>query len=420
MAALTDTAIRNCRPRPQPYKLSDGRGLFLHVQPSGSKLWRLRFWMARDGQRREKLLALGAYPSLSLRDARAKAEEARKLVAQGRDPVLQKKIDRAKVQAEQAASFETVARQWLSKREAEVTPAHNTDCRQRLEKHVFPAIGALPLAEISEATIAALLTTIQAKGVAHMAGRCHTMISQVFRFAIASGLISHDPARDVRDVLTTRRVRHMPALSTTAEVIELLEKIDTQPGTSPVTKLATRLLALLALRTKELRGGRWVEIDFDAATWTIPADRMKKRREHVVPLSRQALVLLRDLHSLTGDGDYMFPGQGKKHPILSEATINAAIKRAGYAGRHTGHGFRAVFSTVLNEAGHRSDAIEYALAHVSGDRVRAAYNRGDYLRERRELMQAWATLLECESARNVVPIGSGRRMSDPEDVAATR
>jgi integrase len=407
MPTLTDAAIRAAKPRDKDFKLQDGAGLYLFVRPNGSKLWRLRYWLpSPDGAKRlEKVFSIGAYPAVSLAQARVKAAEARQLISQGRDPSLQKKIDRQKTQQEQATTFEAVARQWLEHQAKQVTPAHLLDCQQRLEKHVFPRMGALPLTEIEPARIATTIGAVQEGGVAHMAGRCHTMISQVFRYAISRGLTLTNPARDVRDILITKRVTHLPALTSLPELAAVLKAIDGS-GAAPATKIAVRLLAMLAIRTIELRGGRWEEIDFEAATWTIPAERMKKRAVHVVPLSAQALALLRELHDLTGAGEYIFPGSGPKHPIMSEATINAAIKRAGFKGQHTGHGFRAAFSTILNEMGHRADAIEFALAHVSGDRVRAAYNRGSYFDERRSLMQEWADLLDGAEKGNVVAIGS--------------
>lgn len=410
---LTDVAIRGVKPGEKRRKLFDGDNLFLHVEPNGSRLWRLRYERKKvDGSKTETLLAIGRYPQVGLKAAREAAAKARAQIKAGIDPVLQPKIEAARVRAEQATTFEVVARQWLERQAKEVTPAHLLDCTQRLKKHVFPKIGALPVTEIDAATVAKLVQEIEATGnekrgfatIAHMAGRCLTMVNQVFRFAISKGMLLHNPARDVGDILVKPRVTHQPAVTTLPELVQVLRDVDATAA-APTTKLATRLIALTALRTIELRGGRWEEVDFEAATWVVPAERMKKGATHVVPLSAQAVALLRELHGITGGGALMFPGKGAKHPTMSEATINAALKRAGWEGRHTGHGFRAAFSTILNEAGHKADVIEFALAHVQGDKVRAAYNRSEYLAARRTLMQAWADLVEgAENGTNVVPI----------------
>lgn len=412
-AILTDAKVRNARPRAIPYKLGDGDGLFLHVTPTadgaGSKLWRLRYWLAIDGKTKERALSLGRYPDVTLSAAREAAKAAKAQVKAGHDPVVRKRVEAQKRREADASTFEVVARAWLTKHADDVTPAHLLDCTQRLEKHVLPEIGALPLAEIDTQVVANLLRKVQAKGVIHMGGRVHTMVAQIFRYAAASGLANHNPTTDARGVLKTKKATPMPAVTSIEELRALLDALDARSRVSRITKIGARLLALLAIRTIELRGGRWEEVSFEAGTWTIPAARMKKRAVHVVPLSSQALALLRELHDLTGSaaGGLMFPGNGPKHPIMSEATINMAIKGAGYGGRHTGHGFRAAFSTIMNERGYPPDVVEFALAHVHGDKVRAAYNRSDYLAPRRVLMQAWADLVMDDAASKVVPITAG-------------
>lgn len=402
----SDAGVRNAKVEAKQYKrrVTGTPGLYLVVAPSGTKRWIYRYKLGA-GSARESMMGIGAYPRVTLKEAREKASAARDMVRDGLNPALARKQAREQTRVEQETTFEVIARRWLEQQRLTVTPAHALDCQQRLEKHVFPWLGHLPMKGITTPDIAAVLKRINSKSRFHMASRCRTMISQVFRFAIPQGLAQYDPARDVGDVLVSKPVKHLPAFESVHEAVKLLQVVD-RSRAQQTTKIATRLLALLALRTIELRGARWEEVDFDAATWTVPAERMKKRRTHTVPLSTQAVALLRELHTITGTGDYLFPGSGPKHPIMSEATINAAIKRAGYEGQHTGHGFRALFSTVLNDAGYRPDVIEYALAHVNGDRVRTAYNRGDYLRDRRDLMQAWADLVSAaeNNGSNVIPI----------------
>ncbi|MFT3804278.1 MAG: tyrosine-type recombinase/integrase [Burkholderiaceae bacterium] len=447
---LTDAQVRAIN---QPGKRFDPltTGLFLLVRDSARgvvKHWRYRYWWTDSaGKRSERLLALGPYPAVGLAEARALAAEAAAQVARGIDPVRSRQTSQREAKREAETTFEAIARLFADaqRQDGEWTEAHHRDCVQRLEKWAFARIGSLPIGSIAREDIASVLAAVRAAGRQHMAGRIKTLIDQTFRWAIAHGFARDNPAVLVREIRRkAAAVRHMPAITDGIEIAAVVdanghataEAQDTAIAATVaaqveavrsllaavesgragrLVKLATRLLALTAVRTIELRGARWSEFDLDPAdggipTWTIPAERMKRRATHVVPLSPAAVAVLRELRPMTdiaGGPGYVFPGSGPKHPIMSEATINAALARAGFKGRATGHGFRSSFSTIANAAGWRPDAIEHALAHVPNNVVRAAYNRGSLLAERAALMRAWAEWLTDGynvSASNVVPM----------------
>jgi integrase len=380
---LTDTAIRNAKPKAKPYKLTDEKGLFLLVQPSGGKLWRFKFRVdgrnqAGQPKRVEKKLAFGAYPDISLRDARRLCDEARA---------------HAKLNA--ANSFEAVAQSYIEKCKREGRAGATTAKQEWLLKLLDRAIGHRPIADIQPFEMLEAVRKYETTGRTEAARRALQFASQVFRFAIANQLAASDPTRDLRGALTSHKSKHHAAILEPKKVGELLRAIDGYDG-HPVTRYALQLAALVFVRPGELRHAEWSEIDIEAKVWRIPTAKMKARVEHVVPLSEQTLLLLDKVRELTGDSQYVFPSIRTRFRPMSENTVNAALRRLGYAkDEMTGHGFRAMASTLLNESGKWSpDAIERALAHKDKDAVRAAYHRGAHWQERVEMAQWWADHLD--------------------------
>ncbi|WP_168562379.1 integrase arm-type DNA-binding domain-containing protein [Rhizobacter sp. SG703] len=388
---LTDTAIRNAKSAPKPVKMFDAGGLFLLVQPTGSKLWRLKY---RFGGK-EKLLALGAYPEVGLRDARTRRDRAREQLANDEDPGQLRKIDKLLKRTAADNAFESVARAWWQNWKADKTERHADQVLRRLEADVFPDLGALPLSSITAPLLLSVCLKVQNRGAADIAKRAYQGCSQIFRYAIAHGLIDRNPAADVRpsDALRpTRKVNH--ARLDAKEVPELLRKIEAYDG-SPLTRCALKLMALTFVRTTELIAARWSEFDLEAGQWRIPAERMKKRRPHIVPLSKQALAVVADLQTFRNLSDMVFPGERDHDKPMSNNTILFALYRMGYHSRMTGHGFRGVASTILHELGHRHDLIELQLAHQEQNEVSAAYNHATYVPQRTKMMQEWADHLDA-------------------------
>lgn len=406
---LTATAVSNAKPKDKPYKLSDEKGLYLEVMPNGSKYWRLKYRFAG----KEKRLALGVSPAVTLKEAREKRDEARRILEAGTDPATEVSKSAVKRAATLAADhrFEAIARAWLDNIRHKWTAAHYTDSLRRFEAHVFPEIGGRPIAEIKAPELLLLARKIESRGTIETAHKVVRAIGQTFRYAIATGQCEGNPAADLRGALRPKpKVQHMAALSA-AELPELLRKIDayaTQDGGGDLqTQLALELLALSFVRTGELREATWDEFDIEAAEWRIPGERMKMGAPHVVPLSRQALATVRRLQELNGTYRLVFPGRNPKKP-MSKNTVLFALYRMGYHGRMTGHGFRAVASTVLNEMNFNPDVIERQLAHAERNKVRAAYNRSEYLEERRSMMQTWADLLDTwKAGGKVTPLRKG-------------
>jgi len=386
---LTDTAVRNAKPGTKPIRLFDGGGLYLEISPAGGKLWRLKYRF----DTKEKRLALGAYPDVPLKDARERREAARKLLATGIDPGETRKAEK-KARAEQGANtFEALGREWMAVRGKDWTPIYASKTLSCLERHAFPAIGALPIAELAAPDLLALLRAIEQRGTVDMAHRIQQHCGAIFRFAISTGRAIADPVASLRGALSTVRKEHFAALTNPQDYAGLLRDIDGYRG-EVTTKVAMQLLALTFQRTKEVRYAEWSQFDFDAALWRIPAEVMKMREAHIVPLSRQAIAALETVRPLTGTGRLVFPSAISRERPISENTVTYALARMGYKGRMTGHGFRSVASTLLNEQGFRSELIERQLAHAERNAVRAAYNRAEYLPERRRMMQAWADYLD--------------------------
>ena len=396
---LTNTAIRNARPSEKPVKLFDGGGLYLLLNPNGSRWWRLDYRF--KGKR--KTLSMGIYPEAGLKEARARRDSARKQLAAGIDPSATRKAEKAARGGED--SLEAVAREWLAKYAPRWAPGHASKIIGRFERDIFPWLGARPVREITAPDLLEVLRRIEARGAIETAHRAHQNCGRVFRYAIATGRAERDPAADLRGALPPVKEKHHAAITDPKAIGALLRAIDGYQG-SFVTQCALRLAPLTFVRPGELRKAEWSEIDLEAAEWRIPAERMKMRAVHIVPLSVQVLASLRELYPLTGSGHYVFPGLRTPSRPMSENTVNAALRRLGYAkDEMTGHGFRSIASTLLNEQGWHRDAIERQLAHGERDAVRAAYNYAEHLPERRDMMQAWADYLDgLKNGAEVVPL----------------
>lgn len=388
---LNDVAIRAAKPGPKPIKLSDERGLFLLIQPSGGKLWRLKYRIAG----KEKKLSLGRYPDVPLKDARERGMEARKLIAAGIDPSERKRADRLDATIKAANTFKAVADEYIAKCEQEGRADVTVGKARWLLSLLETALGSRPIDEISPAELLAALKKVEARGHLETARRLRSFASRVFRYAVATARASADPAGALRGALVAPKARHHSAILDADGVGGLLRAIDGYDG-QPMTQLALRLAPHVFVRPGELRQAEWAEIDFDANVWKIAASKMKMRQPHSVPLSRQSIGILEAAKALTGRHRYVFASLYPGKRPMSENTINAALRRLGYSGDEmTAHGFRAMASTLLNESGKwNPDAIERALAHKAGDGVRGAYHRGAHWAERVEMAQWWSDYLD--------------------------
>jgi integrase len=388
--ALTDQFIKRAEAKAKAYKLSDDKGLFLLVKPTGAKYWRFKYRI----KGKEKLLALGVYPEVSLANARAKLDEARKLLANDVDPgALRKEAKQEKVISTEH-SFEIIAREWHERSSSIWSEKHTEKIMRRFERDVFPVIGALPITEITAPILLDVLRRIEARGVVETAHRTHQNCSQVFRYAIATGRAVRDPSPDLRGALRPMNKKHHAAIVDPKEIAPLLRAMQGYTGAF-VTKCALLLAPLVFVRPGELRHAEWSEIDFENAEWRIPAAKMKMGEQHIVPLSRQAIAILKEVQPYTGENKYVFPCNRTPTRPMSENTVNGALRRLGYTSDEmTGHGFRSMACTILNEQNWNRDAIERQLAHAERDNVRAAYHHAEYLPERRRMMQAWADYLD--------------------------
>jgi integrase len=401
--ALTDIAIRNAKAGPKPYKMGDALGLFLLVQPTGGKLWRVKFRV--DG--REKKLAIGTYPEISLAEARKRRDDARDMVAAGKDPAREKQRGKTRARLEADNTFSAISAEYCKKRRRDGAKAWAPATAVRSEyllSLLTPALGTIPIAEIEPADVLGAIRKIEGKGALESARRTLQLASAVFRYAVATARLASDPTRDLRGALTAPTVTHYGAITDPKGVGELLRAIDGYEGQG-LTKQAMQLAAHVFVRPGELRHAEWAEFDLEIGLWTIPAEKMKMRKAHRVPLSRQSLELLSDLQSITGPAGYVFPSIRTRTRPMSENTVNAGLRRLGYASDEmTGHGFRAMASTLLNECGKwHPDAIERALAHGDDDKVRAAYHRGAHWQER-EMAQWWSDHLDAlRKGADIVP-----------------
>lgn len=395
---LTDKAIGQAKATEKAHKLTDGNGLYLMVNPNGSKLWR---WKYRTGGK-EKLMALGAYPDVSLTGARDARDEARRKLARDVDPMAERKAIKLARQQSEGNSFAVVARLWWNNWKESRSPSHVDYVMRRLEADVFPAIGARPIDQIEAPELVKMAKAIQARGALDIAKRALQTSGQVFRYAIAHGMAKRNPVKDFQpgDVLVTRKKKNYARLDG-KELPDLLRHIEAYQG-SVVTRFALKLIALTFVRTSELIGARWKEIDLDAARWDIPASRMKMKTPHIVPLSTQAVEILRTLHMVTGRSELVFPGERDHGKPMSNNTILGALERMGYKGRMTGHGFRGIASTLLHEMAFDHAHIELQLAHQERNEVSASYNHALYLDQRATMMQHWADYLDTCTTGKVV------------------
>lgn len=388
--ALTNVKIKAAKPREKQYKLADGEGMYLLVLPTGGKYWRLKYRI--DGK--EKVLALGVYPKVSLSDARGRKRNAKDILSEGKDPSVVKKLEKIKKKSDGKDSFEDVAREWHNKQKTSLAEVTARDTLSKLVNHVFPHIGARKIGEISTPEILAVLRRLESTGKVSAAHRTKQIVGRVFRYAIVTGRATHDLSADLKGALTPEVTKHHASITDPKKIGELLRKIDDFTGTLPV-KSALQLAPLLFVRPGELRRAEWKDIDFDTKQWAIPKESMKKagkeRRGHIVPLSSQAITILKKLKELTGEGRYLFSTRNKP---MSENSVNKALRSLGYSGKEAvGHGFRTTASTILHEQGYLSDAIERQLAHVEGNDVKRTYNKALHIKERTKMMQAWSDYL---------------------------
>ena len=388
--ALTDTEIRRSKPDESPYKLSDGGGLHLLVTPTGGKLWRWKYRF--DGA--EKLMALGRYPEVALADARERRDAARKRLANGIDPMAERKAEKTAVLVATEHTFEKIAELWLEHWRGNKSARHSATTQNRLKVNVYPVLGERPVAEVEPMELVQLAKGIEGRGASDMAKRILQIVGMVFRYAVAHGYSKRNPAAEIRpsDILKPTRKTNMARIDA-KELPALLRSIEVYEGRQ-LTRLAIKLMALTFVRTSELIGARWEEFDIDARRWSIPATRMKMKTPHIVPLALQAIEVLELLRTISGNSELIFPGEQDSKKSMSNMTILKALERMGYKGRMTGHGFRGLASTILHEQDYNHDHIELQLAHAPRNAVSAAYNHALYLEPRAIMMQDWADFLE--------------------------
>ena len=409
--ALSDTAIRAAKPAEKAVRLFDGRGLYLEVAPSGGKWWRFKY--RHNGK--EKRLALGAYPGVSLKSARERLNLARTLLAEGIDPSAARKEAKQAKRRDALSTVEAVSRAWLAHRASAWTPGTLDAIKASFENHVFPSLGDRPIREITSRDIKQVVQAIDNQGSGETAGRVFQRLRSVYRYAMSEDLVDADPTYPLKpaEIFKPRDVSHRLALAE-VEMPAFFAKLEAYEG-DPSTKAALVLLILTAVRPGELRGARWKEIDESRSMWRIPAARMKMAAEHLVPLSTQALAVLRTMKPLSGAHELVFPSPFYPGRPLSDGTLNSALARLGYKGLATAHGFRTLFSTCANEAGWNADAIEKQLSHEERDDVRGAYNRAQWLPERIELMQWWANHLQSLGTKSAPKSSSKKSESKSLD-----
>lgn len=394
---LNARQVETAKPKEKPYKLSDGGGLYLLVNPNGSRYWRLKY---RVGGK-EKLLSVGVYPDVTLSDARSRREDAKRVLAAGGDPGQEKQAEKQAKALAVKNNFESVAIEWHEHKAPNWSQGYASDILEYLTKDIFPFIGKRAINEIKPAEMLSVLRKMEQRGVLDKLKKTRQACRQIFTHAVITGRAESNPVTDLAGALKAPKQKHFPHLSV-EQIPGFLNALNDYSG-SMITRIATKLLMITGLRTIELRTSEWSDIDFEKGIWQIPAERMKMRRPHIVPLSTQARELLEELHQLTGRGRYVFHGRNDAGKPMSEASINQVIKRIGYDGKATGHGFRHTLSTILHEQGYNSAWIETQLAHVDKNSIRGTYNHAQYLEGRREMLQAYADYLDAlESGANVV------------------
>ncbi len=385
---LTDTKIRSAKPQEKPYQLQDGQGLYLDVRPSGAKIWRYRFWLTpkKDGR-----YTIGEYPGVSLADARREREWAREQVKQGRNPTVVKDTEKMVVFGDAANTFSSVANDWYERKcisWAEKTMEVN---RGYLDKHILPYIGKIPIKDVKAAHILSIMRSLEKEGNAYSAGKVRQICSSVFCYGVATLRAEVDPAAALKGAVIQKPTTHARPVST-EEIKHLFASL--RHYRSPTMVIAIKMLIMTFVRQQELRNARWEDINFEKAEWNIPAEIMKKRRDHRVPLCSHVIALLEELKGLTGQNQFLFPSPSKPGQVIAKTSINRAIEYQGFtSGEITGHDFRATASTILHEEGFRPEVIEAQLAHQQKNRVAAAYNHAEYMKERKEMMQWWGDFI---------------------------
>lgn len=386
--ALTDTACKQAKARDKSYKSSDGGGLYLEIMPNGRKYWRLKYRFAN----KEKRLAIGVYPTISLKEAREKREEAKKLLCDGVDPSQHKKDLKHEQILKTDNSFKKIAHEWHHNQIESWTPHHAKTIMRRLEADIFPFIGDIPINEITAPQLLDILRKIEKRGALDIAKRAKQTTGQIFRYAIAIGRAERDISVDLKGALKTALQKNHNYFKEN-DLPDFLANLDNYDG-ELLTQFAIKLTLLTFVRTTEIRGAQWQEIDFIKKLWRIPAERMKMRVEHIVPLSNQAIAILERIKNISHNSAFVFPNINNQNKMMSANTMIFALYRMGYHSKATIHGFRATASTILNENGFRSDVIERQLAHGERNKVRASYNHASYLSERAEMMQWWADFID--------------------------
>jgi len=394
MGKLTDMSIKKAKPEAKPYKMTDGAGLYLLVEPKGSKYWRMAYRYAG----KQKTLSIGVYPDVSLADARVRCHEARKLLANNVDPSAAKQAQKEATFIQTDNNFEVIAREWFTRHSPNWKENHSSKIIARLEKDVFPWIGARPIGELAAPALLAVIRRIESRGALETAHRALATCGQVFRYAVATGRAERDPTGDLRGALPpVRKDKHFAAITDPKKVGELMRDIDGYQG-SYIVKSAFKISPMVFVRPGELRKMEWAELDLDKAEWIIPAEKMKMGVTHIVPLAKQVVAELRELQPLTGHGKYVFHGERDHDRPMSDNAIRSALRRMGWANDEmTPHGFRAMASTILDNMGYKQEWLERQLAHEEPNKIKAAYKRDTwrmYLPERTAMMQAWADYLD--------------------------
>ncbi len=391
---LNDTACKNYKPKEKAYRMTDGGGLYLEIMPNGSKYWRMNYRFLG----KQKTIALGIYPRVTLKEARDKREEAKRLLDQGADPSAKKKEAKLQSQVEHENSLQAVAYEWHQQKIHTWKSDHAANIKKRLEVNIFPDLGQRPIKSIKPQELLTVIRKVEQRGSRYLAHRMMQTCSQIYRYAVAVGKAERDITYDLKGALEPARGKGYAHLTEKQlpEFLEKLDRYDTEYNGALLTKLAFKFLILTFVRSGEIRGAKWDEIDWDKKQWRIPAERMKMKETHIVPLARQSLALLEQIQEISGNSPsgYIFPSQQSPRKMMSENTFLRAIDIMGYKGVTTGHGFRTTASTILNENGFRGDVIERQLAHAERDQVRAAYNYAEYLPERHTMMQWWADYLD--------------------------
>lgn len=387
---LTDTTIRSAKPQNKTVKMFDGGGLYLELAPNGGKWWRLKYRL----EGKEKRISLGTYPVIGLKEARQRREDAKKLIANGIDPSIQRQAVKASIRSKETDSFEAVAREWFDKHVSALAPSYGKKVRSLFEKQILPVFGAKHIAEVEPADILKAARHVEESGAVETAHRLVQLCGQLLRYGIATGRCKYDITQGLHGALPKVSVKHMATITDRKRIGELLRAIDNYGGFLPV-KSALRLAPLLFVRPGELRAAEWSEIDFESAEWRIPAAKMKMKQRHIVPLARQSLVILEELQTYTGQGRFLFPSmRTDARPVALESML-VALRAMGFGKDEiVTHGFRGMASTLLNELGYNRDWIERQLAHGERNHIRAAYNHAEFLPERRRMMQEWADFLD--------------------------